>query len=230
MSHEESTREESILLTGGYPQLMVVVGQRMLADRPLRLRSTPALVLPAAQMPFPYLLASHTAHAPLFIADPLLKNLTWQRERVGGRSFYVLVSAEELPIEIQRIGFVLNPFGLQHDLLHAPQYAAMVRTRCQNEAELVTLDWGINRYPDPLATLERIAADIRYSTERILAPYEVKTGWKLVQEREIPFKLPQPVEAVAQLLGSEEAQFVRDTFSQEIIVESSVYYRRYEAL
>ena len=230
MSHEARIREESILLTGGYPQLMVKVGQCLLADLPPRLQSTAALILPAAQMPFPYLLATRTTHSPLFIGDPVLENLTWQRERVGERGIYALVRTSELPIEIQALGVVLNPFGLQHDLQNAPHYASLVRERCQTGALLLTLDWGINRYPDSIATLVGIAADIRYSTERILAPYGLETGWSLVQEREIPFKLYHPVEAAAQLLGSEEAAFVRSTFTQDILVESSVCYRHYEAL
>ncbi len=226
----QTIREETILLTHGYPQLMVGVSQHMLADLPAHPESTPALVLPAAQMPFPYLFSSHTSFSPLFIADHSLENLTWQRERVGERAIYTLVESNELPMEIQDIGIVLNPFGLQHDLSRAPQYAVLVRERCKSHAMLITLDWGINKYPDPLATLQGIAADIRYSAERLLAPYGGETGWKLVQEREFPFKLPQAVEDVAHLLGEEEAAFVRSAFTQDILVESSVCYRRYAAL
>src|SRR5262249_22187275 len=194
-------REKTILLTHGYPQLMVEVGQHILADLSAYPGSAPALVLPAAQMPFPYLFSSHTSCSPLFIADHSLENLRWQRERVGERAIYTLVESNALPVEIQDIVIVLNPFGLQHDLLHAPQYAALVRGRCKSQAMLLTLDWGINKYPDLLATLRGIAADIDYSASRLLAPYGGETGWKLVQEREFPFKLPQTVEDVAHLLG-----------------------------
>ncbi len=230
MSHEKRTREDPIILTGGYPQLMVVVGQRMLADHPERLHSAPVLILPAAQMPFAYLFASRTKHYPIFIADQRLENLTWQRQKLPeGKGFYVLVGVNELPIEVRGVGVVVNPFGLQHDLPNAPRYASLVRERCLEGAMLQTLDWGVNRYPDAIAQLPGIAADIHYSAERLLEPYGTETGWRLIQEHEIPFSLPSTIESIAEKLGEAEATYVRTTFTQDILVESSVCYRSYEA-
>src|SRR5581483_3069324 len=132
-------REETIILTSGYPQLMVEIGQRMLADLPAHLAKAAVLILPAAQMPFPWLFGWHTVHTPLIVADPDEKNLAWQRERLGERAMYILACVDNLPTEIRNLGLVLNPFGLQHDWANAPHYAPRIRERCQSEGALITL-------------------------------------------------------------------------------------------
>jgi hypothetical protein len=209
---------------------MAEIGQRMLADLPVHLAQAAALVLPAARMPFPWFLLTYTACSPLIVADPDEKNLTWQQDRLGQRAIYVSARAQDLPPGIRGVGLALNPFGLQHDLAHAPFYASTIREHCQLQGALITLDWGENHYPDALAALPGIAEDIHYSRDRLLDPYTQETGWKLQQAWELPFTLPHTTQALVQKLTSEEAAVVHSTFTGDILIGASVIYRRYQAI
>lgn len=219
-------------LVDGYGRPMAAAARSMLADIPARLCGTPALIVPTARTPFPRLLSRRTSHRPIWLADPSQEDLDWQRQDVDDRAAFIAGGVDQLPACIQDVAFVLNPFGLQHTLAEAPQYASAVRRHTRNDALLLTLDWGPTRYPQDLASLSGIAEEIQFSIQSQLAPYSVETGWRLIKEMDFLFEVRHTVEGIAALLNDDNAARLRDAVLRDrvISVGSSVLYRLYEAV
>jgi hypothetical protein len=217
-------------LGDGDAEFMTKAALQMLADLPEHLLTAPLLILPAAQTPFPWIFSQRMKPHPLIIADPRQENLDWQRVRVSN-ALYVLGGSADLA-DLEHIGIVLNPLGLQHYPSEIPHYASRIRRWCRPHAIFMTLDWGHHRYPEILAQIPGIEHDIRHAAQRVLPPYGTETGWKLLQETELRFEYAFTIEALVKMLRKEDAARVRTAFSQDqpIIVGSSACYRRYEAI
>jgi hypothetical protein len=213
---------------------LAIAARKILNVIPVALAAGAALVFPAAQWPFPRLLARRTSFHPLYLADPSDEALQWQREQVGendGVVYCCVASVTSLPDSLQNLGFVLNPFGLQHRFEDASSYAPVLRERCRGGAVLVTLDWGGISYPEDLAVLPGIVEEVRFAEQSCLAAFGPETGWKLGEAQEISYRMQYPLEMIAARLCTEHAEHLREITRgrESAIVEiaTSVIYRCY---
>ncbi len=213
---------------------LAIAAREILNAIPAELAPVAALVLPAAQWPFPRLLARHASFHPLYLADPSDEALQWQRKQVGDNDSVVyccVASVADLPASLQHLSLVLNPFGLQHRLDVASSYAPALRERCRSGAVLLTLDWGGIAYPQDLAALPGIVEEVDFAEQSRLAAFGPETGWKLVEEQEILYRVLHPVEEIAARLRTEHAEQLRQITSQReyaiVEIATSVVYRRY---
>jgi hypothetical protein len=218
-------------VSGAYDRLMAAVGVVMLNDLSSR-SSGVALIAPAGKTPFTRLLERRLRFDRIVIADRDDEALEYQQSLVdNSENEFRRLSIEELDYT-DKFQFVLNPFGLQHFFETAPVFGRAARQLCSSDANMITLDWGITRYPPAFSNLPGIREEIDYSTSNRLDSFERSDGWQLALQREFKFFIRHTVDDIASLLspGNQHVLRAHSNGVEHIDVGSSVLYRLYSSI
>lgn len=216
-----------------YRTAMAAASHRLLSDiSRISSHSESALVVPAMKSPFPRLLSRRTSFHTIYVLDPEDENIRWQTLTIETKEKCTFVVGDESKSRnLEGIGFVLNPFGLQHYPEQSKYFGERVRKLTHNAALLATLDWGLTTYPDDIKDFPGISNEIRHSELLQLPAFETRDGWEQVKETEFKFFVRHTVDEIAMLLTSDHGRQLREKFASDrnIEVGSSIIYRLYEA-
>jgi len=217
----------------GYRHVLAVAARAVLGDVPPALREAPALLGQVAATPFTRVWDHRSRHDPLIAFDPRPEHVATQREMLGPDSRVRLLACDvtALPDDVDGLGCLFNPFGLQEFPGRDGEYAGAVRQRALEDAVLQTLDWGLTSYPGEIVTLPGIADEIAFSARHQLAPFTATQGWRLEKEIVFEFHFEHTGEEIALILPPEAVDGFHRVVepSQVIAVGSSVVYRFYRA-
>lgn len=224
------SKQEVGQLTGGYGKVLASAARDILVrcapSEPLKV-----LVGHTAAIPIVHILEKHTSWETIFIFDDRQDNIDYQLGKINSpervRPFRCKVS--DLPEEVSDLDLVINPFGLQEYPGEEQLYALETRSRCKDDATLVTLDWGLTNYEDRFVSIPGISDEIAFSEARATPIF--RDGWSLMDQVSYEFYISHTADQIEAIMPEHARSQFRGVVSEgEIInVYSTAIARYYRA-